>query len=336
MTNTAVGISGFGGYVPERVMTERGLDPVRRHFRRVDRGTHRHPPAPASQPTTSPPPTWRRPPPDRPLESRGIGPEEIDEIIVATDTPEVYTPDTASFVQRKLGAREVPSYDLGGSGCAGFVQAMDVARSRVQTGTRRVLVIGVELITRLVSWKIRETCVLFGDAAAGVIVERGPQMAEILGARTGTDGSQWSILTLEIGGTRKPFSLEYAQKEEHLKLIMEGRAVFRHAVHRMSQVGLDVLEAVGAKLEDVAMIVPHQANLRIVQGGREEPVRADGEGLHEPPGVRQHRLGICSPGTLGSAHQGPHLAGRPGAADLLRRRLPLGRGPAPVYRLKPL
>ena len=127
--------------------------------------------------------------------------------------------------------------------------------------------IGVELITRLVSWKIRETCVLFGDAAAGVIVERGPQMAEILGARTGTDGSQWSILTLEIGGTRKPFSLEYAQKEEHLKLIMEGRAVFRHAVHRMSQVGLDVLEAVGAKLEDVAMIVPHQANLRIVQAG---------------------------------------------------------------------
>ncbi|MDE2689878.1 MAG: ketoacyl-ACP synthase III [Acidobacteriota bacterium] len=264
MTNTAVGISGFGGYVPEHVMTNedwtRYVDTSDEWI--VERtGIHRRRVAAEDESTADMATAAAR----SALESRGIGPEEIDEIIVATDTPEVYTPDTASFVQRKLGARQVPSYDLGGSGCAGFVQAMDVARSRVLTGTRRVLVIGVELITRLVSWKIRETCVLFGDAAAGVIVERGPQMAEILGAKTGTDGSQWSILTLEIGGTRKPFSLEYAQKEEHLKLIMEGRAVFRHAVHRMSEVGLDVLEAVGAKLEDVAMIVPHQANLRIVQ-----------------------------------------------------------------------
>ena len=264
MPDNTVGISGFGGYVPERVMTNQDW---MEHVDTSDEwivertGIHRRRFAADDESTAD----LAIAAAHSALESRGVSADEIDEIIVATDTPEVYTPDTASFVQEGIGAREIPSFDLGGSGCAGFVQALDVAQSRVLTGTRRVLVIGVELISRLVSWKIRETCVLFGDAAAGVIIERGPQMAEILGAKTGTDGSQWSILTLEIGGTRKPFSLEYAQKEEHMKLIMEGRAVFRHAVHRMSQVGLDVLESVGAKLEDVAMIVPHQANLRIVQ-----------------------------------------------------------------------
>ena len=264
MTDTTVGISGFGGYVPERVMTnEDWTEYVDTSDEWIVERTGIHERRFAAEDQSSADLAIAAA--NSALESRGIGAEEIDEIIVATDTPEVYTPDTASFVQRGIGARNVPAYDLGGSGCAGWVQAIDVARSRVLTGSRRVLVIGVELISRLVSWKIRETCVLFGDAAAGVIVERGAQMAEILGAKTGTDGSQWSILTLEIGGTRKPFSLEYAQREEHLKLIMEGRAVFRNAVHHMSQISLDVLKECGAKLDDVAMVVPHQANLRIVQ-----------------------------------------------------------------------
>ena len=264
MTNTVVGISGFGGYVPERVMTNEDWT---EHVDTSDEwivartGIHRRRFAAEGESTAD----LATAAANSALESRGIGAEEIDEIIVATDTPEVYTPDTASFVQRMIGAREIPTYDLGGSGCAGWVQAVDIARSRVLTGTQRVLVIGVELISRLVSWKIRETCVLFGDAAAGVIVEKGQQMAEILGSSTGTDNSQWKILTLQIGGTRKPFSLERAQREEHLKLEMDGPALFRHAVHRMSEVSREVLDKVGVKLDDIAMVIPHQANLRIIQ-----------------------------------------------------------------------
>ncbi len=264
MTNTAVGLSGFGGYVPERVMTN---DDWTEHVDTSDEwivertGIHRRRFAAEGESTADLAVAAAH----STLESAGLAAEQIDEIIVATDTPEVYTPDTASFVQRRIGAREVPSYDLGGSGCAGFLQAVDVARSRVLTGTRRVLVIGVELISRLVSWKIRETCVLFGDAAAGVIVESGPQAAEILGARTGTDGSQWRILTLEVGGSRKPFTVERGLAEDHLRLDMDGRALFRHAVHRMSQVSREVLDQVGVGLQDIAMVVPHQANLRIVQ-----------------------------------------------------------------------
>ncbi len=264
MIDTSVGISGFGGYVPERVMTN---DDWTRYVDTSDEwivertGIHRRRFAADDESTAD----MAASAAESALADRGISAEEVDEIIVATDTPEVYTPDTASFVQRRIGAREIPCYDLGGSGCAGFLQAVDIARSRVMTGTRRVLVLGVELISRLVSWKIRETCVLFGDAAAGVIVERGPQVADVLGARSGTDGSQWRILTLQVGGSRKPFNLDRAQKEEHLKLDMDGPALFRHAVHRMSKVSREVLDAVGVTLDDVAMVIPHQANLRIIQ-----------------------------------------------------------------------
>ncbi len=264
MTNTATGISGFGGYVPERVMTNQDwaeLVDTSDEWIVARTGIHRRRFAAEGESTAD----MATAAAESALESGSVSAQDIDEIIVATDTPEVYTPDTASFVQRRIGAREVPSYDLGGSGCAGFLQAVDIARSRVMTGANRVLVVGVELISRLVSWKIRETCVLFGDAAAGVIVERGPRVAEILGAKSGTDGSQWRILTLEVGGSRKPFNLDRAKREEHLKLDMDGPALFRHAVHRMSSVSRELLDQVGVRLEEVAMVVPHQANLRIVK-----------------------------------------------------------------------
>ena len=98
----------------------------------------------------------------------GMEPADIDEIVLATDTPEMLTPDTAALVQHGLGCRNIPTYDLGGSGCAGFVQALDVAASRIATGTRNVLVVGVEVITRLISLEDRSTAVLFGDGAGAV------------------------------------------------------------------------------------------------------------------------------------------------------------------------
>lgn len=199
------------------------------------------------------------------LDDAGLRAEEIDEIIVASDTPEVYLPDTACFVQHRLGAREIPSYDLGSSGCAGFLLALDVARSRINSGAQRILVIGVELLTRLMSWQDRETCVLFGDAAAAAVIGRAAGMAEIVAAVAGTDGSQSNILTLEVGGTHQPFTLEAAQSGRHQQTVMHGREIFKAAVRRMSEASCQVLAQANFTLKDVSLVIPHQANLRIIE-----------------------------------------------------------------------
>jgi 3-oxoacyl-[acyl-carrier-protein] synthase-3 len=202
------------------------------------------------------------------LEDAGLDPADIDEIIVATDTPEVYSPDTASFVQARLGFREVPAYDLGSSGCAGFVLALDVARSRAVVRDRTVLVVGVELLTRLMNWTDRNTCVLFGDAAGAAVVGSREGAPEILAASAGTDGTRHDILGLEMGGTRVPFSEEGARRRLHQKLVMDGRRVFKEAVARMTAVGMEVLEEAGMTLDDVDLVIPHQANLRIIEAVR--------------------------------------------------------------------
>jgi len=200
------------------------------------------------------------------LEDAGLTARDLDEIVVTTDTPEVYLPDTAAFVQERLGARQIPSYDLAGSGCAGFLLALDIGRSRVRDRDRRILVVAVELITRLMNWYDRNTCVLFGDAAAAAIVGRGPHTMEIVAATAGTDGSKSDILAVEIGGTRTPFTVEGGRQE----LVMKGREVFKEAVEHMSAAAHEVLAQAGVRLEDIALLVPHQANMRILDAVRGE------------------------------------------------------------------
>ena len=198
------------------------------------------------------------------LADGGFEAADVDEIVLATDTPEVFLPDTAAYVQARLGVGHIPSYDLAGSGCAGFVLALDIARSRALEDGRRVLVIGVELLTRLMNWQDRNTCVLFGDAAGAAVVGRGAGAVEILAATAGTDGSKSDILGLEAGGTRLPITLERVEHRLHKNIVMHGREVFREAVSRMSAASLQVLEKAGVAIEDVALVVPHQANVRIL------------------------------------------------------------------------
>lgn len=191
-------------------------------------------------------------------------PADIDEIVLATDTPEVFIPDTSPYVQDRLGVGHIPCYDLAGSGCAGFVLALDIARSRAISHGHRVLVIGVELLTRLMNWEDRNTCVLFGDAAGAAVVGPGPGAVEIVAATAGTDGSKSDILGVEAGGTRVPITVERARQGLHKHVVMQGREVFREAVSRMSQASHEVLEKAGVSIDDVALIIPHQANLRIL------------------------------------------------------------------------
>lgn len=256
-------ILGFGGYVPERVMTNDDWSDLidttdewitsrtgieRRRFAADDEATVDLAAAAA----------------EVALADAGLTAGDIDEIIVATDTPEAYTPDTASFLQHRLGCREVPAYDLGGSGCAGFVQALDVARARMLLEPKRVLVVGVELISRLMSWEDRSFCVLFGDAAGAVVLGPEEGQAKLLDVVAGTDGSKTGILTLKTGGTRHPFNEEALASGAYRHLDMDGRRVFREAVHRMSGAVTDVLERIGKSVSDVSLVVPHQANKRII------------------------------------------------------------------------
>jgi 3-oxoacyl-[acyl-carrier-protein] synthase-3 len=259
-----IGLLGLGAYVPERVMTNAEWA---RHVDTTDEwivsrtGIERRRFAAPEESTADLAVAAAR----EALADAGLTASDLDEIVVATDTPEVYIPDTASFVQHRLGAREVPAYDLAGSGCAGFLKALDVARCRAACGASRVLVIGVELLSRLMDWTDRSTCVLFGDAAGAAVVGAGEGAAEILAAVAGTDGSKAGILGLEMGGTRRPFSLEGAQRREHRKIVMKGREVFKEAVTRMSAAAREVVAQAGLELGDIRLVVPHQANLRIVK-----------------------------------------------------------------------
>ncbi len=260
-------ILGFGGYTPERVVTNddwaAALDTSdewitqrtgikRRHYAADDESTMTL----ASEAATSA------------LKDAGMSPDDVDEIVLATDTPEMMTPDTAALVQDRLGCRNIPTYDLGGSGCAGFVQALDVARSRVIVDPKNILVIGVEVISRMISQEDRSTAVLFGDGAGAVVVGPKGGRAEILGVVAGTDGSAAEILTLAAGGTRNPFNAESLASGDFNRLVMDGRRVFVEAVERMSEAAIDVLEKVGRTIDEVNLVIPHQANLRIIEAVR--------------------------------------------------------------------
>lgn len=260
-------IMGFGGYVPEKVITNEDwanqLDTTdewitqrtgikRRRFVADDETTM----------------TMATNAAETAIKDAGLTSDDIDEIILATDTPEMMTPDTAALVQHQLKCRNIPTYDLGGSGCAGFVQALDVAKSRIATRPKNILVIGVELISRMISLKDRTTSILFGDGAGAVILGPEKARAEILDVVSGTEGGYAEILTLAAGGTRNPFNAKSLESGDYNRLIMDGRRVFIEAVRRMTEATLEVLERIGRVKEEVALVIPHQANLRIIEAVR--------------------------------------------------------------------
>jgi len=304
-------ILGLGGYVPDRVMTNEDWSELvdtddewitartgikRRRFAADDEATVDL----AAHAAT------------KAINDAGLVADDIDEIIVATDTPEAYTPDTASFLQHRLGCREVPAYDLGGSGCAGFVQALDVARARMLLQPKRVLVVGVELISRLMSWEDRSFCVLFGDAAGATVLGPEDGQATLLDVVAGTDGSQTDILTLKTGGTRHPFNAASLASGAYHRLDMDGRRVFREAVHRMSGAVRDVLGRIDRTLEDVALVIPHQANKRILDAVQNQLDVAD-----EQVYVNVHEYGNTGSATVPFALWEAKQNGRISAGDLV-------------------
>lgn len=212
----------------------------------------------------------------RALAHAGVTAEQVDMIIVATITPDMGFPNTACFVQQKIGAVNAACFDIEAA-CSGFVYALEIASQFVASGSlKTVLVIGAEKISSITDWKDRSLCVLFGDAAGAAVVQQRPVgTGGVIHTIMRADGRLAELLKLPGGGSKNPASVQSLEAGLHF-MKMDGKEVFKHAVNSMTSVARDVLTATGLTVEDLKLIIPHQANMRIVQaikervGGRDD------------------------------------------------------------------
>jgi len=195
----------------------------------------------------------------RAIESAGIAPRDIDLIIVATTTPDLVFPSTASLLQQRLGIHGCPAFDIQAV-CTGFVYALSVAEKFITSGSSRcALVVGAETLSRIVDWTDRGTCVLFGDGAGAVIVEAADEPG-IISSHIHCDGQYYGLLQVPTG-----ISVDYASvKDGNAYIEMQGNEVFRMAVNTLGRIVDETLEHNGLTKADVDWLVPHQANIRII------------------------------------------------------------------------
>jgi len=198
------------------------------------------------------------------LEVAGVAPDELNLVIVATATPEYSFPATACLVQDALGAENAGAFDLS-AGCSGFVYALAMGAQVIASGAQDcVLVIGAETLSRIVNWHDRETCVLFGDGAGAVVLRGSDEPGGVLSTLVRADGSGGDVLILPAGGSHQPPTLDTVATGLHY-LRMNGREVFRFATRVMDKAARQVAADAGLTLDDIALFIPHQANLRIIQ-----------------------------------------------------------------------
>jgi 3-oxoacyl-[acyl-carrier-protein] synthase III len=198
------------------------------------------------------------------LKNRGISAAEIDLIIVATITPDMMLPTTACLVQDRIGARNAWAFDLNAA-CSGFLYALSVGARFIETGVHsKVIVVGADKMSSITDYTDRNTCILFGDAAAAVLIEPTHEKEYgILDQRLYSDGSGGKYLYLKGGGSLHPATHETVDKKMHY-VYQDGKVVFKSAVIGMADVAAEILERNHLKGKDIAWLVPHQANLRII------------------------------------------------------------------------
>ncbi len=200
----------------------------------------------------------------RALEMAGVQPEEIDLIILSTVTPDFPFPSTACIVQDLLGAKNATAFDISAA-CAGFIYGLSVAEKYLRTGAaKKILVIGSETLSRIVDWKDRNTCVLFGDGAGAVVLEASEGDHSLLSTHTFSNGSYWNLLYQPGSGSRNPASASRTIDERLIYVTMEGNEVFKHAVRSMEEAAVKALDANGLSQSDISLLIPHQANRRII------------------------------------------------------------------------
>jgi len=196
-------------------------------------------------------------------DKRGISPEDIDCLIVATVTPDMFFPSTANLACHKLGAKNAWGFDLAAA-CSGFVYALTTGAALIESGRyRRVVVAGADKMSAIVDYTDRTTCILFGDGAGAVLLEPNIEGYGILDSILKSDGSGGKYLNMKAGGSLKPASEETVKNREHFAY-QEGQAVFKFAVVGMADVSYELMQRNNLSSEDIAWLVPHQANKRII------------------------------------------------------------------------
>ena len=258
-----VSIIGTGSYVPERVLTnaelEKSVDTSDEWI--VGRTGIRERRLAAKDEFTS---DMAANAAKRALEQAGMEAKEIDLIIVATVTPDMFFPSTACFVQQKIGAKRAACFDISAA-CSGFLYGIEIAQQFITSSTyNTVLVIGADKLSSIVDWEDRNTCVLFGDGAGAAILHTRAGSHGVVHTYMGSDGSMSDALYMPGGGCRFPSTPEtIAQRLNTIK--MNGKETYKYAVNALLKAANAALEGAGLTTDDLACIIPHQANLRIIE-----------------------------------------------------------------------
>jgi 3-oxoacyl-[acyl-carrier-protein] synthase-3 len=201
------------------------------------------------------------------MDQAGVTAEEIDLIIVATISPDTFFPATACYIQKNLGAKNAVCFDLSAA-CSGFLFALQTSRHFINTGNRKtVLIVGAEKLSGMVDWRDRNTCVLFGDGAGAAILRRRDENSDesrVLSTVMGSDGNLTDILVVPGGGSAIPVTPDNASQRLNT-IRMEGREVFKQAVIVMRDACKKAIAEAGLQADDIAMVIPHQANIRIIE-----------------------------------------------------------------------
>lgn len=267
-SRSPVRIAGTGSYLPEKVLSNAELEKMvetsdewitsrtgirERRIARKDEFTSHIASAAAK----------------KALDQAGLAAADVEMIIVATITPDTITPATACYVQQQLGCLKAVAFDISAA-CSGFLYALEIAQHSVGAGAfKNALIIGAEKLSAYINWTDRNTCVLFGDGAgAAVLLPSENGSGRILSSHLGTDGAQAELLNIPGGGSACPITVENAD-QQLATLAMQGREVFKHAVNAMKRASLHSIEAANLTTKDIKLVIPHQANLRIIDAIRE-------------------------------------------------------------------
>jgi 3-oxoacyl-[acyl-carrier-protein] synthase-3 len=266
MSQRRAAITALGTYVPERVMTNADLERIvdtSDEWIRTRTGIERRHVVEPGTPTSEIAVKAAQ----EALRRRGMGPEELDLIVVATVTPDMVFPATACLVQDRLGARRAWGFDVSAA-CSGFVYALTTGAQFVQTGRhRKVMVIGADVMTSILDYRDRATCVLFGDGAGAVILEPREDGTGILDFSHEVDGSGACYLNMPAGGSLRPASHETVDQRLHY-IKQQGQHVFKYAVRKFAEAGEQILLRNDFTGTDVDLFVAHQANIRIIEAAQ--------------------------------------------------------------------
>ncbi len=202
------------------------------------------------------------------LQAAGLAPGDLDGIIVGTVSGDMLFPATACLIQDRLGAGKAAAFDISAA-CCGFIYGVNVAHGLISSGQmNKVLVVGAEVLSKITDWSDRATCVLFGDGAGAAVLEPSEPGSGVLGTYIRTDGALADLLYIPAGGTRKPATHETIDQRGHF-IRMKGDGVFKYAVRAMEDAARYVLDEAGLALDDVDVLIPHQANIRIIDAVQE-------------------------------------------------------------------